>query len=146
MRLRTLTRIGCTVLIGSAATLVPLSLGGAAAASAPDAASWHLVGHHQHACFDTNVHDAWFGVFIKGTWTHRIDVGLKHLPRGGTFTTSYTPIPPGSGDGQHTVAYADAKIANDTPVGTYFAVLWASDGTTRDRVSVELDVTSDCGY
>ncbi|MBV9639644.1 MAG: hypothetical protein JO330_08840, partial [Mycobacteriaceae bacterium] len=44
-------------------------------AGAAQPAGWHLVGHHQHTCYDTNVHDGWYGVFIKGTWTHAIDIG-----------------------------------------------------------------------
>jgi hypothetical protein len=143
MRLRTAARIACAaVMIGSVGSLVPMNVG-VAGANEP---SWHLVGHHQRACFDGNVHDAWYGVFIKGTWTHDITVGVTGLPAGGTFSTSYTPIAAGASRGRLTLAYADAKLPSGTPVGTYTARLWASDGTTRDHVRIELDVSADCGY
>jgi hypothetical protein len=145
MRAHSLARIGCAIaLTGSLSAFTPLAAAGASAA--PPAPSWHLVGHHQRACFDSNVHDAWFGVFISGTWTHAINVGLQRLPSGGTFSTSYTPVAAGTSAGTRTLAYADAKLTSNPPVGTYKAVLWASDGSTRDRVTVELDVTADCGY
>ena len=145
MHARALVRFGfAAAMIASVAAFVPLEAG--AAAAAPPPSTWHLVGHHQHACFDSNVHDAWFGVFIKGTWTHSIEIGMKVLPAGGTYSTSYAPIPAGTANGKYTLAYADAKLAKTTPIGTYKAVLWASDGSSRDQVRVELDVTNDCGY
>jgi hypothetical protein len=127
--------------------VVALAIVGASVpAGAATSRSWHLVGHHQHACYDSNVHDAWYGVFIKGTWTHAIDIGVTHLPAGGSYTTSYTPIPPGSANGKYTLAYADVVLPASTAVGTYRPVLWASDGSSRSRVRIELDVTTDCGY
>ena len=145
MGLRTLVRIGCaTALLGSVVAFTPLVVGPAGAARTE--ATWQLVGHHQHACFSGNVHDGWYGVFIKGTWSDPIEVGLERLPAGGTFTTSYTPIAPGSADGEYTLAYADAKLTGANPVGRYTARLWASDGTTRDHVRVVLDVKTRCGY
>jgi hypothetical protein len=146
MRLRTLARVGCaTAILASVGAFAPLVVGPASAAPSADA-TWHLVAHHQHACFDTNVHDAWYGVFIDGTWSHPIEVGVKRLPAGGSFSTSYTPIAPGSANGRYTLAYADTKLVSTTPVGTYKAVLWASDGSTTDRIRVELDVKPGCGY
>ncbi len=65
------------------------------------------------------MHDAWFGVFIKGTWTHSSDVGMKLLPTGSAYSTSYAPIAPGHANGKLTLAYADAQLAKTTPVGTY---------------------------
>jgi hypothetical protein len=129
------------------AMTVAITIGGAgvpAGASTP--AAWHLVGHHQRACYDANVHDAWYGVFVKDTWAHSIDVGVNHLPAGATFTTSYTPIAPGSANGRYTLAYADVVLPSSTPVGAYRPTLWASDGSTRSRVRIELDVKSSCGY
>jgi hypothetical protein len=117
MRVPTLSRIGWAAMMIAVGSIVPWGVGTANAA--PAAPTWHLVGHHQRACFDANVHDAWFGVFIKGTWTHAINVGMKLLPAGATYSTSYTPIAPGSSNGQYTLAYADAKLASNTPIGTY---------------------------
>lgn len=143
MRLGTLSRIGCvTLMIGAAASFVPLDLGSAAAAPAAD---WQLVSYQERACFDTNSHDGWFGVYIKGTWTHPIKVGVKGLPADADYSTSYTPIRPGSSTGIYSLAYADIHVAPDTPVGAYTAKLWASDGSRRDHVRIGLDVTTDCG-
>jgi hypothetical protein len=127
--------------LGAAGAIVAPALGSAAA---PAASGWRLVDYDQRACFDTNSHDTWFGVFIKGTWTRPIKVGVKHLPAGADYSTSYTPIPPGSSSGVYSLASAGAHLAPDTPIGTYRASLWASDGSTRDHVRVRLDVKTDC--
>ena len=139
-------RLGILASLGIGCVAVAIAIGGAAGAAGAPTPSWHLVGHHQRACYDTNVHDAWYGVFIKGSWTHAIDVGVSRLPAGGSFTTSYTPIPPGSANGRYTLAYADVVLPSSTPVATYRPVLWASDGSSRSRVRIELDVTTGCGY
>jgi hypothetical protein len=135
---RRLLLTGCVVL--------SIATGGAGSIAGAATPEWRLVGHHQRACYDTNVHDAWYGVFINGTWTHPITVGVDKLPTGGSYTTSYTPIPPGSANGRYTLAYADVRLPSSTAVGTYRPVLWASDGSARSRVRIELDVKSGCGY
>jgi hypothetical protein len=137
-----LSRIGF-VAMAAVTALIPLGVAPAAAAPSPD---WRLVGHHQHACFDANVHDAWIGVFIRGTWTQPITVDMKRLPAGATYTTSYTPIAAGTSKGNRTLAYADVHLADSTPVGKYEVTLWATDGTAHDHVRAQLAVTTDCGY
>lgn len=123
-----------------------LLLGMAANADAQTSPKWQLMDYHQSACFDTNVHDTYYGIWIKGTWKHQINVGITHLPAGGTYTTVYAPIPPGSSDGVGSLAYVHPTIPASTPVGTYTASLWASDGTTREAVPVTLVVKTSCGY
>lgn len=123
-----------------------LLLGMTATAQAKTSPTWHLMDYQQSACFDTNVHDTYYGIWIKGTWKHQINVGITHLPAGGTYTTDYAPIPPGSSDGVGSLAYVHTTIPASTPVGTYTASLWASDGTTREAVPVTLVVKTSCGY
>jgi hypothetical protein len=76
-----------------------LLLGMPATAQAKTSPTWHLMDYHQSACFDSNVHDTYYGFWIKGKWNHQINVGITHLPTGGTYSTDYAPIPPGSSDG-----------------------------------------------
>lgn len=108
--------------------------------------TWQLMDYHQSSCFDQNVHDTYYGIWIKGKWTHQINVGITRLPTGGSYTTDYAPIPPGSSDGVGSLAYVHTTIPANTPLGTYTARLWASDGTTRETVAVTLVVKSSCGY
>jgi hypothetical protein len=123
-----------------------LLLGMTANAQAKSSPAWKLMDYHQSSCFDTNNHDTFYGIWLKGTWKHQINVGITHLPAGGTFTTVYAPIPPGSSDGVGSLAYVHPTIPTNTPVGTYTASLWASDGTTREAVPVILVVKTSCGY
>jgi hypothetical protein len=108
--------------------------------------NWRLVDYQQSACFSPSVTTAWYGIWIKGRWTRPIDIGISNLPSGGTYSTSYAPIPPGSSDGVYSLAYVGVQIPSTTPVGTYTASLWASDGRVTRSVPVTLDVRTRCGY
>lgn len=123
-----------------------LCIGMTATVQAATGPTWHLINDHQSACFDTNSHNTYYGIWIKGSWTHEINVGITRLPTGGSYTTDYAPIPPGSSNGVGSLAYVDTTIPVSTPVGTYTAALWASDGTTREVVPVTLVVKASCGY
>ena len=124
-----------------AAALAALSAGPASAAP-----TWTLVDYHQTACFSPRVTSSWYGIWISGRWRHSIDVGARRLPAGGGFSSSYAPIPPGSSTGEYSLAYVRVDIPATTPVGTYTAMLWASDGTRTQKVPVTLNVTTRCGY
>ena len=121
---------------------------GTATAHATTAAAqpWQLVDYHQNLCYSPNVTSSYYGIWIKGTWNHRVNVGINGLPTGGSYTTSYAPIAAGSSTGEYSLAYVDAAIPASTPQGTYTARLWADDGTRRDRVPVTLTVQARCGY
>jgi hypothetical protein len=108
--------------------------------------TWQLEDYAQTACFDTNSHNTWYGIYIHGRWQHAIDVGARRLPAGSAVSTSYAPIAPGSSTGELSLAYVEVTVRDNLPVGTYTAYLWASDGTAVDRVLVTLDVQPDCGY
>ena len=131
---------------------VALAVGGLAApplagtAFARRSATWQLVDYDQTACYSTNVHEAWFGVYIEGRWRRSIDVGADQLPPGGTYTTSYAPIPPGSSTGEYSLAYVGVTLPSTEPVGTYTARLWASTGRIRQSVPITLVVQDRCGY
>jgi uncharacterized protein DUF5980 len=107
-------------------------------------AYWQLVDNHQNVCLNVNSSTAYYGIWIKGTWNHPIDVGLDNIPNGGTFTTSYTPIPPGSSTGEYSLAYAAAHIPAGTATGTYTLRLWANDGSSWQSVPVTLIVAQSC--
>jgi hypothetical protein len=91
-------------------------------------------------------HDTYYGIRIEGQWQHTIEVGASRLPAGGSFSTSYAPIAPGSSDGEGSLAYVRVEISESTPLGTSSAKLWASDGTRRQTVPVTLTVETRCGY
>jgi hypothetical protein len=129
-----------------ATAMTTIALAAVAAAPASAAPSWTLVDYHQTACFSPHVTSSWYGIWISGRWRHSIDVGARRLPAGGGFSASYAPIPPGSSTGEYSLAYVRVDIPATTPVGSYTAMLWASDGTRTQRVPVTLNVTTRCGY
>ena len=87
----------------------------------------------------------WRTIEIDGHWKHAIDVGID-LPGGGSYTTSYAPIPPGSSTGSYALANVNVFPAG-IAAGTYTLSLWATDGTIRDAVPVTLVVQDSCvGY
>ncbi len=108
--------------------------------------TWKLVDYSQTACFSPHVTSTYYGIWIEGRWQHTIDVGAARLPAGGSFSTSHAPIAPGSSDGEGSLAYVRVEIPASTPLGTYTAKLWASDGTRRQTVPVTLTVKTRCGY
>ena len=134
------TRGGLTIVAAIAVSAVL-----ATAAGAKLAASWQLVDDHQSACFSSNVTSSYYGIWISGRWRHTIDVGAKAMPAGGSFSTSDAPIAPGSSTGEYSLAYVRVQIPAATPVGSYTAKLWASDGTHRQTVPITLNVQDRCG-
>jgi hypothetical protein len=52
------------------------------AASTP---TWRLVDYHQSICFDSHATSNYYGIWIKGRWTHSIGVGIAQLPAGGAY-------------------------------------------------------------
>jgi hypothetical protein len=112
----------------------------------PGKSSWQLEDYQQRGCFSPNVHDHYFGIYIDGRWTTSIDVGASNLPAGGTYDTSYAPIPPGSSDGIYSLAYVHVSFASPPPVGLYTTSMWASDGRITRQVPITLDVRTRCGY
>lgn len=135
---------------GFAATAL---LGGSQALAASDraapstaAASWQLIDYQQSVCYvSTRGGTSYYGIWISGSWTHTIDVGASGLPAGGSYYTSYAPIPPGSSDGVGSLAYV-AVVLPSTPVAVYPASIWADDGTTRESVPVTIRVQDRCGH
>ena len=126
--------------------LVTVAMVSAVAPSSARTATWRLEDYGQSACFSPNVHDAWYGVYIDGRWRRPIDVGASGLPAGGSYDTTYAPIPPGRSTGEYSLAYVHVMLSTLPPVGTYTASMWASDGRTRQAVPIVLDVRSRCGY
>lgn len=116
----------------------------AAAARPKPHSAWHLVDYAQRACFDTHVTDSYYGVWISGRWTHAINVGAQQLPAGGAYNTSYAPIAPGSSTGVYSLAYVHVMLPPTTPIGSYTASLWASDGSSSQSVPIVLDVRASC--
>jgi hypothetical protein len=128
------------------ALVLGASVAGPAAAWPKPQPTWHLVDYGQRACFSSRVTDSYFGVWISGRWTHAINVGAQGLPAGGGYDTSYAPIAPGSSTGEYSLAYVHVRLSPTTPIGTYTASLWASDGSRPQSVPIILDVRARCGY
>jgi hypothetical protein len=131
-----------TSLAAVATAALCVGLGPAGSARAP---TWQLVDYHQSACFSPRVTTSYFGIWISGKWKHSIDVGAQGLPAGATYWTSYAPIPPGSSTGVYSLAYVAVQLATGTPVGTYTAALWATDGKSRQTVPITINMTTRCG-
>jgi hypothetical protein len=144
---RALVRAGAVLAIMFASvTAVGAVAGASPIAGAGGGARWHLVDYRQVGCFDANVHDSYYGVYIRGHWLSPIDVGAAHLPPGGSYSTSYAPIPPGQSNGEFSLAYVHVALANTPPIGRYIASMWATDGSIARQVSIALDVKERCGY
>jgi hypothetical protein len=112
-----------------------------AARSTAATATWQLIDNHQRTCYvSTRGGTSYYGIWISGTWRHRINVGAADLPAGGSYYTSYAPIPPGSSDGVGSLAYVAVVLPVGAAVGTYTSSLWASDGRTRQAVPITLVV------
>jgi uncharacterized protein DUF5980 len=142
--LRAIARIA--VLVGLVTSFVGAPSTGAIASPATrQAPTWQLVDYGQKACFSPRVHDAYFGVFINGRWTRRINVGASGLPAGGSYSTNYAPIPPGSSNGVYSLASVHVALPTPPPIGTYTAWMWAGDGRSVQRVPIILDVRARCG-
>ena len=117
----------------------------AGTAAAKPGPTWHLVDYHQTRCYDGNPTHVLYTIEIDGHWRHAIDVGID-LPSGGSYTTSYAPIPPGSSNGRYSLANVNV-FPDGIAAGSHTLSLWATDGTTRDAVPVTLVVQDSCvGY
>jgi hypothetical protein len=136
------TRPGLTALL--LATMLAVTLlgsGQAAAARSAPTAKWQLIDNHQRTCYvGTRGGTSYYGIWISGTWKHRINVGASALPPGGSYYTSYAPIPAGSSNGVGSLAYVAVVLPTGAAVGTYTSSLWASDGRTKQAVSITLVV------
>ena len=142
-RMRRLAAIA--LLVGALAAFTGTGTATAKGRPNPGSSSWRLMDYAQTGCFSTNVHDTYYGIWISGTWTTAIDVGAAGLPAGGSYDTSYAPIPPGSSTGVYSLAYVHVRLSTNPPIGTYTASLWASDGRTTQQVPVTIDVRARCG-
>jgi hypothetical protein len=112
-----------------------------AARSTTAAATWQLIDNHQRTCYvSTRGGTNYYGVWISGTWRHRINIGADALPAGGSYYTSYAPIPPGSSDGIGSLAYVAVVLPVGAAVGTYTSSMWASDGRYKQAVPITLVV------
>jgi hypothetical protein len=117
----------------------------AGTAAAKPGPAWQLVDYHQRQCYDGNPTHVLYTIEIDGHWRHAIDVGID-LPSGGSYTTSYAPIPPGSSQGRYALANVTV-FPSGIATGSYTLSLWATDGTIRDAVPVTLAVQDSCvGY
>jgi hypothetical protein len=131
-------------LIGSGQALAA----GAASSATSAKASWKLIDYQQRTCYvSTRGGTSYYGIWISGTWRHRVNVGASGLPAGGSYYTSYAPIPPGSSDGIGSLAYVAVVLPAGATVGTYTSSLWASDGTTRQAVPItEVVQATSCSH
>src|SRR5262245_41640001 len=112
--------------------------------------TWQLVDWSQQTCVNigspSSDRTTYYGIYINGRWNNSITGGIRNAPADSTQWGSYLPIPPGSSDGQYSLAYVALQLAPDTAIGLYTLKLWTSDGTTRQSVPVTLEVAEDCGY
>jgi hypothetical protein len=138
MRQRTIVLLASLCVIGSGLTASP------AAATRPAATpAWQLIDYQQKACYVSTRGDTdYYGIWIAGTWTHQITIGATGLPAGGSYYTSYAPIPAGTSDGIGSLAYVDIVLPVGEAVGTYTASMWASDGTTTEAVPITIIVNA----
>jgi uncharacterized protein DUF5980 len=143
LRLAGIVSLAALLLGASPRVLAPT---GSETDHAEGAGTWTLVDYQQTACFDGQVTTAYYGIWIRGSWTKPIRIGLASLPAGSETWTTYAPIPPGSSSGEYSLAYVGVEIPANTPVGTYTAQLWAREGRLRQSVPVTLSVETDCGY
>jgi hypothetical protein len=141
-------RPSARILIGILAVsgMLASAFGGTAAATSARTARWTLEDYQQSGCFSSHVTDHYYGIYIDGTWRRSIYVGAANLPPGGTYDTTYAPIPPGSSNGEYTLAYVHVVLRSTQPLGTYTADMWASNGRVTQSVPITLVVQSSCGY
>src|SRR5262245_54595893 len=139
-------RLSAGLVAASVAVSLLLGASAAGASTQAGAARWRLVDYQQEGCFSPNAHDTYFGVYIQGRWRSAIDVGASGLPAGGTYDTSYAPIPPGQSTGEFTLAYVHVTLPTSTPLGSYTGSMWANDGCVTRQVPIVMNVQDRCGY
>lgn len=130
-------RSAIVALVVSAGLLLGVSPAGAGR-------GWMLEDYEQSACFSQNVHDAYYGVYLRGRWTSPVDAGAHQLPSGTLYDPQLRRIPPGSSRGEYSLAYVHVTMYQVPAVGRYTAVLWANDGHRTGRVPIVLDVRDSC--
>jgi hypothetical protein len=144
MRFRGIQVLIVGVLLASAVVAIP------SRAAAQSSATWQLIDYQQRACVSLGSASSdlttYYGIWIKGTWSRQIDVGIDALPSGAKWWTSSAPIPPGSSDGVGSLAYVAVKLARGTKVGSYTAQLWADDGRSRQSVPVTIVAATSCRH
>jgi hypothetical protein len=130
------------MLFALVATVLMTLLAGPAQAAKPAAKpTWQLIDYQQKTCFVSSRGGTnYYGIWISGHWTRKINIGASGLPAGGSFATSYAPIPPGSSDGVGSLAYVAVTLPAGSAVGTSTASLWAADRVTRETVPITLVV------
>jgi hypothetical protein len=128
-----------------AATLVAASQ---TDARADAKAGWRLIDNHQRSCYvSSRGGTSYYGIWISGSWTRRINVGASDLPTGASYYTSYAPIPPGSSDGVGSLAYVAVVLPAGASVGSYTSQLWAAVGKARQTVPItEVVQSSSCSH
>jgi hypothetical protein len=135
-RVTNLLTCSCLLILG----LVASPAQAARPASAP---AWQLIDNQQRSCYvSTRGGTSYYGIWISGTWAHQINVGAQALPAGGSYYTSYAPVPAGSSDGIGSLAYVDVVMPVGAAVGSFTASMWASDGTTTEAVPITIVVNA----
>jgi hypothetical protein len=122
--------------------------GHAVAATASATPTWHLMDYQQKTCYvSTRGGTNYYGIWISGSWRRQVNVGASSLPAGGSYYTSYAPIPAGSSDGVYSLAYVAMVLPAGTAVGTYTSSLWASVGKVRQSVPItEVVQATSCSH
>ncbi|MFY1669966.1 DUF5980 family protein [Plantactinospora sp. WMMB334] len=130
---------------GPAAAGTTTVTAGAAADRAAEQATWKLtplLEGGQTLCTQTTL-GRWSLVYvvIVGTWSTEIEAGVHSLPPGSDIQT-FPPLAPGSNPrtpgGSIRINTAVNVYAPPLPVGTYPAVLWASDGVQTQSIPFEI--------
>ena len=120
-----------------------LLVAGLTTSPAQAAPAWQLIDNHQKSCYvSIRGGTSYYGIWIAGAWTHQIDVGASGLPAGGSYYTSYAPIPAGTSNGVGSLAYVDVVMPVGAAVGTFTASMWATDGTTTQAVPITIVVNA----
>ena len=134
-------RSGIAALLFATLLAVTFLGSGQAIARTTTTAKWQLIDNQQRTCYvSTRGGTNYYGIWIAGTWRHKVNVGADALPAGSSYYTSYAPIPPGSSDGIGSLAYVAVVLPVGADAGTYTSSLWASDGRTKQAVPITLVV------
>lgn len=106
-------------------------------------ATWTLVDYQQSDCVTANSgRSTYFPIWISGSWSTTLEVGLRSLPEGSRAGES-APIPPGSNDGSDALRAVPVTIP-PIPAGVYTAQLFASNEADTQTVPITLRVQPSC--
>ncbi|MFC7380777.1 DUF5980 family protein [Sphaerisporangium rhizosphaerae] len=116
----------------------------ASSSSVATTATWELRDIGQSICVTSQYGHpgTYFLVPVYGTWSTTLTTGLRNLPPGST-SVGGTPILPGSEYDSTIRGFVQLTVA-PTPVGTYTAEVWASDGTVTQAVPAIINVRESC--